>query len=707
MSLSPGTRLGPYEVMAAIGAGGMGEVYKANDKRLERTVAIKVLPPDIAGDAERRQRFEREARTISRLNHPNICTLYDIGEYEGQPFIVMEVISGVTIQQRLRRQPFKVADVLELSSQLADALDAAHAEGIIHRDIKPANIFVTDRGQAKLLDFGLAKLVTDRRSGSHAERAFEAPTLEPEHLTQPGSALGTVAYMSPEQARGEALDRRTDVFSLGSVMYEMVTGRQAFSGPTSAVVFDQILNRVPVAPVRLSPDVPPRLEAIINNALEKDRELRYQNAADLRADLKRAKRDIESGRSSVTSAAAVAPSSGPLSVTQSRAPVPDSVAAEVSPGSRSAPSHQTPVSQATASSSAPARRQLGLVIVGVGAVALLLLVVLLGSRSGNQGGQAGGDVSALSDALVQSQVALATSNLSARNYEGAVASAEAILMAVPDHAGAIRIRDEARAALEEVATLLGEARQALETDQRVQAREAVAAALAISPAAPEANALARELNRDTAASQDPRPPEVTSTPAVNAPQDAARRATTPVEPPEPSVPARTDQPAIEEPPTPEPAVTEPAVSPVAPPEPAVVEPTPAERPAPEEPPLDPPAAAPEAAPRPAVDEEAAIRTVLATYARAIEGQDMALFQSVWPGLSAEQETQLQASFESVPSQSVDLTLTAIDMQGDRAVVRITRRDTIVINGGQQTSESEQSITLTKAAGGWVIVEIGQ
>ena len=250
MTFAPGNTVGPYEITAQLGAGGMGVVYAARDTQLDRTVAVKVLPPDLVEDPDRRQRFEREARTISQLSHPNLCTLFDVGEHEGQPYLVMELIRGVTIQQRLTGHSFRVAEVLELGAQLADALDAAHTERIIHRDIKPANIFVTDRGQAKLLDFGLAKLTPDRRQRTGTPDRFDAVTLESDQVTRPGAAVGTVAYMSPEQARGEELDARTDLFSLGTVLYEMSTGQAAFSGPTTAVVFDGILNRPPVPPVQ-------------------------------------------------------------------------------------------------------------------------------------------------------------------------------------------------------------------------------------------------------------------------------------------------------------------------------------------------------------------------------------------------------------------------------------------------------------------------
>ena len=673
-----GHTISHYRVHTQLGAGGMGVVYGGDDTRLGRPVALKFVPEALARDLQAVERFGIEARTASGLNHPNICTIYDIGEYEGRPFIVMEWLKGQTLEQHLARSALKPAQIVDIGIQIADALDAAHSQGIVHRDIKPGNLFLTDRGQVKVMDFGLAKLLSAKESATANQ-----DTAAREALTVPGLAMGTVAYMSPEQAVGEEIDIRSDIFSVGIVLYECATGQRPFTGNTHGAILASILNRAPVAPIHFNPDIPIRLQEVINNCLEKDRGLRYQTAADLRADLRRVKRDLDSGRSDAIVRTAV--------------------------GRTAAAPVETPASSARA----PQRSRLyaiAAVIIALAAGAGIAALLLRSPDSSSAGGR---DAAAV--ASLQNRIELGTQSLKERQYRSALSHAEAVLAVDPAHARARAIRDEASGALTRFDEAIENARARIKVGDAKGAEESLNTARTIDPSGPgiadvsalladrfkdEAEAARQELQRSRAAAPvKPPAPAAKPAPPLPEPQRDVRTEpppqlprSSPVSPAPPPPPPPTVR--VEE--TPKPVVPEP-----------IVKPTPAPAPAPP-PPVERRDPAPTAtAPAPVEDDDAVIRRVIATYGRALETKDLALFRKVKPNLSTEEERRVQQGFRSVTSQEITITVQSIDRRGDRATVRLQRHDVITAGGRRQTADSQQTMTLAKTNGSWVIVEIGR
>jgi hypothetical protein len=704
-----GRTISHYRIGSQLGVGGMGVVYKAEDVRLGREVAVKFVSEDYAHDEQALQRLRSEARAASALNHPNICTIFDVGDDEGRPFIVMELMKGQTLRHRLVNGPLRVHQLVDMGIGIADALHATHADGIIHRDIKPGNIFLTDRGHVKVLDFGLAKIAR-RSTGSNT--TGDAPD-----RTAAGVTLGTISYMSPEQATGEELDERTDLFSLGVVLYECATGRHPFPGKTSAVVLSAILNRAPVAPVMINPDLPIRLQEIINNCLEKDRELRYQSAADLRADLKRLRRDIESGHSRTMEVAALTKGSQHRSVAAST----DGAATGES---------------ATHAKHSPWWLSAATVLV-VAAVVLGGGYALWRQQSSSRvadpvSAPAAPAAAASSADDIEGRLRQARTSLVARNFRGARTAAEEVLAVDATHAEAVRIRDQAQEMLSRFDAAIGEARNRLAAGDVQGTSRAIERARELDASAPELSEISSQLSdlvraRDLSAreSADRRPPRP-------APQTAeAKNERTPpssssaqAAPPPPLQPPPGTRSVVETPPAP-PASTDPPASNPGPakPDPTAAKPEPpATKPEPAAPPPSaveataPKPALPAAAPPPTVTapkppaetaaaDEAAIRRVIDTYGRAIESKDLALFRSVKPNLSPAEERRLQEGFRAVSSQRVTLTVTAIDRQGPVASVTVRRRDIIDAGGRRQTVESQQRLSLERSGSGWVITDI--
>ena len=626
----------------------MGVVYLAEDARLGRQVALKFLPPSWAQETKALERFRVEARAASSLSHPAICAIYDIGQDGDTPFIVMEALKGETLRDRISKGPLKVTAVLDIGIQLADALEAAHTQGIVHRDIKPANIFLGDRNRVKVLDFGLAKL-----TGVPSSHSSAADTMSPQdgtrgnQITQPGTALGTVSYMSPEQARGEHIDSRTDLFSLGAVLYEMVTGVQAFGGSTTAVVYDAILNRTPRQIAHLNPLIPPRLEAVIATALEKDRELRYQHASDLQAELRRIRRDLDA--QSLASSQTVVMSTPP------------SMPVVSTPAVTTAPPKAT-------------RAQWIAILVGVLAIVTAAALFLRGqSASDNRAAIPATEAPAVS-----------TAEPSATSV-----SPPPLVEATPPAP-----TQQSRAAAEPAAPTAPppRPRSATPTETPSVSPNPVPRTPATAPANP--------VPTGGTSTAPPPPPAVTPAPPPPAVAPPVREeakpqptptpepvAPTPAAPVQPAPVQPAPTPAAAQPPATQPATTPPPTQPAPPPPRTTTAPAPATTPA-----------------ASAESDDAAIRRLIRSYEQAIETKDIGLYRSIRTNLTRAAETVLTNSFRQIDSQEIEIRVENLRIEGRTATARLTRRDTLVISGRRDVRNSTQTMKFEKTDTGWLIAE---
>jgi serine/threonine protein kinase len=691
-----GRTISHYRITGHLGAGGMGVVYSGEDTRLGRSVALKFVPDDLA-DARALQRLRAEARAASALNHPNICTIYDVGEHEGRPYLVMELLKGHTLRDLLTVGPIKIHQTVDIGIQVADALDAAHAAGILHRDIKPANLLLVDRGVVKILDFGLAKHLIDEDSESPSR------IMTPEPLTGEGVTVGTVAYMSPEQVTGEPLDGRTDLFSLGIVLYECTTGRRPFSGKTSAVILSAILNESPVAPAVFNPLIPARLQEVIANCLEKDRELRYQDAAGLRADLKRVRRDLESGPSNAAKALV-------RTATDDRGAQRGSVSSRGREESEPVPAAKPAAARAVA-----------LAALSLAAVVASWLWFRTPTPPPSSPGTVEVSPAAASEPSPPpepSRVDLASASLQARQYRDALNHAREALRQAPNDPEARRIRDESAAVIERFDQAVARGHRLLGAGDPDGASDALRIAREIEPTSRAVSTLQEQIVSQYKALARQRP-EASRTPPARTPASVPPAEDKPLPVPPPAEPLRQPVPAAAAP-SAEPLKSEP-VKPTPPPqlEPASAAPRPpapgqttveASGPAkPAEPPpraaAPSPAATPE--PKPPPDDDVLITRLVEGWARAIENKDLAAYRALKPNMTATEQRRIEEGFRAVSSQRVEITILGIEKRGQQAVVRLRRRDTIVVDGRQQTQESQQTVTVVRAGSGWLIRDIGR